>query len=96
MAVASLEAAKRLVPNSPSPWAQGVLDLENLVSVPLGRSLASTAEDPPRIPACHIEALRVAENGQVSFSGSRKCWFLGLQNELILSSKVDLFSSFKL
>ena len=27
--------------------AQGVLDLENLVSVPLGRSLASAAEDPP-------------------------------------------------
>jgi len=27
--------------------AQGVLDLGNLVSVPLGRSLASAAEDPP-------------------------------------------------
>ena len=76
--------------------AQGVLDLENLVSVPLGRSLASAAEDPPRIPDGHIEESREAENGQVSFSGSRKCWFLGLQNELILSSKVDLFSSFKL
>ena len=76
--------------------AQGVLDLENLVSVPLGRSLASTAEDPPGVDAWNIEALRGAENGQVSFSGSRKCRFLGLQNELILISKVDLFSSFKL
>ena len=76
--------------------AQGVLDLENLVSVPLGRSLASTAEDPPPVDVRNIEESRGAENGQVSFSGSRKCWFLGLQNELILSSKVDLFSSFKL
>jgi len=76
--------------------AQGVLDLENLVSVPLGRSLASAAEDPPPVDAWNIEELRWAENGQVSFSGSRKCGFLGLQNELILSSKVDLFSSFKL
>ena len=76
--------------------AQGVLDLENLVSVPLGRSLASTAEDPPGATAWHIEESRGPENGQVSFSGSRKCGFSGLQNELILSSKVDLFSSFKL
>ena len=76
--------------------AQGVLDLENLVSVPLGRSLASTAGDPPPVVDVHIEELRGSENGQVSFSGSRKCWFLGLQNELIWSSKVDLFSSFKL
>ena len=58
--------------------AQGVLDLENLVSVPLGRSLASAAEDPPRIPDGYIEESRGAENGQVSFSGSRKWWFLEL------------------
>ena len=76
--------------------AQGVLDLENLVSVPLGRSLASTAEDPPRIDACNIEALRGAENGQVSFSGSRKCKFPGSKMSSFLISKVDLFSSFKL
>ena len=76
--------------------AQGVLDLENIVSVPLGRSLASTAEDPPPVVDGNIEESREAENGQVSFSGSRKCGFSGLQNELILSSKVDLFSSFKL
>ncbi len=60
--------------------AQGVLDLENLVSVRLGRSFSFYGGGPPPVNAWHIEALRGAEIDPISSIWFRKCWFLGLQN----------------